>query len=73
MNTAPVVTLQMYLAMPSLAWDFLTLAAPDRWNDYFAMADMGRVDNADFTVGGRRYGSFGHDFRALPLRPWMDL
>jgi hypothetical protein len=73
LNTAPVVTLQLYLSMPSLAWDFLTLAEPDRWNDYFAMADMGRVDGADFTVGGRRYGLFGHDFRALPLGPWMDL
>ena len=73
LNTAPVVTLQLYLSMPSLAWDFLTLAEPDRWNDYFAMADMGRVDGADFTVGGRRYGLFGHDFRGLPLGPWMDL
>jgi hypothetical protein len=73
LNTAPVVTLQLYLSTPDLAWDFLTLAEPDRWNDYFAMADMGRVDGADFTVGGRRYGIFGHDFRALPLGPWMDL
>ena len=37
------------------------------------MGDMGRIDGADFTVGGRRFGLFGHDFRALPLGPWMDL
>ena len=73
LNTAPVVTLQLYLSAPDLAWDFLALAGPDRWNDYFAMADMGRVPGADFAVGGRRYGLFGHDFRALPLGPWMDL
>jgi AAA ATPase domain len=73
LNTAPVVTLQLYLSAPDLAWDFLALARPDRWNDYFAMADMGRVPGADFAVGGRRYGLFGHDFRALPLGPWMDL
>ena len=73
LNTAPVATLQRYLSMPDIAWDFLTLAEPDRWNDYFAMADMARVDGADFIVGGRRYGSFGHDFRTLPLGPWMDL
>ena len=73
MNAAPVVTLQMYLSAPTLAWDFLALTDPDRWNDYFAMGDMGRIDGADFTVGGRRFGLFGHDFRALPLGPWMDL
>ena len=73
MNAAPVVTLQMYLSAPTLAWDFLALTEPDRWNDYFAMGDMGRIDGADFTVGGRRFGLFGHDFRALPLGPWMDL
>ena len=73
LNAAPVVTLQLYLSASGIAWDFLALAEPDRWNDYFAMGDMGRVDRADFTVGGRRYGLFGHDFRALPIGPWMDL
>ena len=53
LNAAPVVTLQLYLSVPDLAWDFLALAEPDRWNDYFAMGDMGRVEGADFIVGGQ--------------------
>ncbi|MFI6720281.1 AAA family ATPase [Kribbella sp. NPDC050470] len=67
LNAVPVLTLQRQLATPHLAWDFVTLAEPDRWNDYFAAADMPRAVGADFVVGGRRYGLFGHDFRRVPV------
>jgi AAA ATPase domain len=73
LNATPVVTIQRYLRTPSLAFDFLTLADPDQWNDYFALADFPRVDGADFTVGDRRYGLFRHDFRAVPLGALLEL
>jgi hypothetical protein len=66
-NAVPIVTLQRYLAMPNLAWDYLTLFEPEPYNDYFAMADMPRVAGADCVVGGRRYGLFAHDFRQVPI------
>jgi hypothetical protein len=66
-NAVPIVTLQRYLAMPNLAWDYLTLFEPEPYNDYFAMADMPRATGADFVVGGRRYGLFAHDFRQVPI------
>jgi hypothetical protein len=73
LNATPVVTLQRYVQTPRLAFDFLTLADPDRWNDYFALADLPRVDGADFTVGDRRYGLFCHDFRAVPINALLEL
>jgi hypothetical protein len=73
LNATPVVTLQLYLRTPRLAFDFLALADPDRWNDYFALADLPRVAGGDFTVGDRRYGLFCHDFRAVPLDPLLEL
>jgi hypothetical protein len=73
LNTVPVVGLQRYVQNASLAYDFVTLADPDRWNDYFALADLPRVDGADFTVGDRRYGLFCHDFRAVPTHALLDL
>jgi hypothetical protein len=73
LNATPVVTLQRYLRTPSLAFDFLTLADPDQWDDYFALADLPRVDGADFTVGDRRYGLFCHDFRAVPVDALLEL
>jgi hypothetical protein len=56
-----------------LAWDFLTLDSPERWNEYFAIADLPRAVGADFTVGGRRYGLFAHDFRQRPVDAWLEL
>ena len=73
MNAAPVATLQRYLATPRLAWDFLTLHEPERWDAFFALADLPRARGADFLVGGRRYGLYGHDFRRVPVDALMEL
>jgi hypothetical protein len=72
-NAAPVVTLQRYLVMPNLAWDYLTLFEPEPYDEYFALADMPRAAGADFVVGGRRYGLFGHDFRQVPVDGLVSL
>jgi hypothetical protein len=76
LNAAPIVTLQRYLQRPRLAWDFLTLHEPERWDAYFALADLPRAGGADFRVGGRRYGLFAHDFRRVPVdaltRRWTE-
>jgi hypothetical protein len=72
-NAAPIVTLQRYLAMPSLAWDYLTLFEPEPYDDYFALADLPRAAGADFVVGGRRYGLFAHDFRHVPVDALVEL
>ena len=40
LNATPILTMQRYLGTPNLAWDFLTLAEPERWDAYFAAADL---------------------------------
>ena len=65
--------MQRYLGTPNLAWDFLTLAEPEQWDEYFAAADMPRAAGADFWVGGRRYGLFAHDFRQVPVDALLEL
>ncbi|MEV6490763.1 ATP-binding protein [Actinoplanes sp. NPDC051633] len=72
-NATPMLTMQRYLSTPKLAWDFLTLAEPERWDAYFAAADMPRAAGADFWVGGRRYGLFAHDFRQVPVGSLLEL
>jgi hypothetical protein len=68
--------LQRYLTKPRLAWDFLALHEPEPWDTYFALADLPRAAGADFIIGGRRYGLFGHDFRRVPVtaltRLWTE-
>ena len=51
----------------------MTLATPERWDEYFALADLPRAAGADFTIGGRRYGLFAHDFRQRSLDAWLEL
>lgn len=71
-NAAPVLTMQLYVNEPALSWDLLTMADPDRWDDYFALADLPRAVGADFVMDGRHHGLFAHDFRAVPVDAWLD-
>jgi hypothetical protein len=73
LNATPVATLLRYLDTPRLAWDFLALHEPEPWDEYFALADLPRASGADFVVGGRRYGLYGHDFRRVPVDALMEL
>ena len=73
LNATPVLTLQKELTTPNLAWDLLALAEPERWDEYFAAGDFPRAEGADFSVGGRRYGLFAHDFRKVPVEMWIEL
>jgi hypothetical protein len=73
LNAVPVVTLQRYLSEPRLAWDFLTLHEPEPWDEFFGLAELPRAIGADFEVGGRRYGLYGHEFRRVPVDALMDV
>jgi hypothetical protein len=64
---------QHYLATPALAFSFFPTADPDFWAEMFAYVDLMRLPEADFEVGGRRYGVYGHDWRVTPPRAWLDL
>jgi hypothetical protein len=72
LNAVATLAMQRYLGTPNLAWDFLTLADPERWDAYFAAADQPRADGADFWVDSRRYGVFAHDFRQVPMGALLE-
>ena len=58
---------------PNLAWSFLAMADPDLMEPMFTEIHMWRLREADFEVGGRRYGVFGHDWRVEPAHAWLRL
>ena len=58
---------------PNVAWSFVTMADPDLVEPMFTEIHMWRVRDADFEVGGRRYGVFAHDWRVEPAREWLRL
>jgi hypothetical protein len=56
-----------------LAWSLLLVADPDYWRPTLSYINLRRADEADFTVGDRRYSVFAHDWRAEPPIAWLDL
>jgi hypothetical protein len=73
MNLATVQSLRHIFGTPRLAWQFVAVADPGFWGGLFAYLDYQRVPEADFEVGGRRYAAFTHDWRRMPLEPWLEL
>jgi hypothetical protein len=61
-----------WLTNPRLAWCFLTFADPDAWHPAMTYLSQRRAAEADFEVGGRRYGVYAHDWRAEPPLAWLD-
>jgi AAA ATPase domain len=62
-----------YLSTRALAFSFVYYADPDLWADICAYGDMARLSDADFSVGGRTYGVYGHDWRRTPPLAWLEL
>ena len=58
---------------PGLAFTFYACTDPLFWQPVFAYADLTRLPELDFTVGGRVYGVYGHDWRTVPPAAWLDL
>jgi Transcriptional regulatory protein, C terminal len=58
---------------PGLAWCFIAVADPDLTEPMFAELHIWRVREADFEVGGRRYGVFAHDWRVENAEQWLRL
>jgi hypothetical protein len=56
-----------------LAYTFFVCADPDFWAAMFAYADLARIKEADFTVGGQSYGVYGHDWRIVSPTAWQEL
>jgi hypothetical protein len=66
-----VTTIRYYLTTTRLAYSFFPCADPDFWEPLLAYADLDRIPEADFEVGGRRYGVFGHNWRTVPPVIWL--
>lgn len=62
-----------YLTTPGLAYSFIPVANPERWTPAFHYAEMPREPEADFTVDGRAYSVFSHDWRQQPPMAWLSV
>jgi hypothetical protein len=72
-SLAFVNAVRYYLTTPNLACSFFACIDPDFWSPVFAYADLLRIPDADFVVGNRHYGTYWHDWRAMPPMAWLQL
>jgi hypothetical protein len=72
-NVAAVQATVHPLTRPRLSWDLLAAADPDFWAPMWTFLGYHRTDAADFTVGGRSYAVFAHDWRTTPTAKWAEL
>lgn len=62
-----------WVTRPRLAWSFIAVADPEAYHGLLTHMNLRAQPEAAFTVGGRRYGVYTHDWRAEPLRTWYEL
>jgi hypothetical protein len=65
--------IQHIISARRLGWSLGALADPESLAEMFAYIDYHRAPEADYKVGGRRYGVFAHDFRRVPPEAWLEL
>lgn len=64
---------QHYLTTQGLAFTFFPVVDAEFWAPFCSYIDLARLPEAEFEVGGRRFGVFGHDWRVVPPMVWLDL
>ncbi|MEW6405538.1 MAG: ATP-binding protein [Chloroflexota bacterium] len=60
-----------YLTTSGLAFTFFPCADPDFWAAILGYAELTRLPEADFEVGGKHYGVYGHDWRVMSPAVWI--
>ena len=68
-----LAVVKYYLTTPRLAFTFFPCASPEFWAPMLAYANLVRLPEADFSVGERRFGVYGHDWRAEPPARWLSI
>lgn len=60
-----------YLSTPRLSYTFFPCVDAEFWSPMLAYANLMRLPEADFEVGGHHYGTYGHDWRTEPPAAWL--
>lgn len=68
-----VQIVRQMLTTPHLAVTMLSFRNPEVWSPIFSYAGLNRVEEADFEVGGVRYGVYAHDWRLQPPLVWLEM
>jgi hypothetical protein len=68
-----VVHSQRHFALARPSWEFFVYRDADYWSGPMAFADLSRIPEADYELGGHRYAVFGRDWRVAGFDDWLEL
>jgi hypothetical protein len=68
-----LAAVKYYITTPRLAFSFFPCASPEFWAPMLAYANLVRLPEADFSVAERRFGLYGHDWRAESPARWLSV
>jgi hypothetical protein len=72
MNVVAANASAYWTSHPTMAWNFVAVADPEHFAPMFNSLHIWRSPEADFEVGGHRYGVFAHDWRSEPIAQWLQ-
>jgi hypothetical protein len=73
LNMVTVVSTQDWLARRRPAWELIAWAQPDEVAGLMTYIGFERMPEADYVVGGRRYGAYAHDWRRMGVEAWLEM
>ena len=68
-----LAVVKYYLTTPRLAFTFFSCASPDFWAPMLGYANLVRLPEANFRVGERHFGVYGHDWRVESPARWLSI
>jgi hypothetical protein len=73
-NVVTMLSLQEWVSRPRLAWFYIAWADAEAGAPMMRYIDFQRAPDADFVVGGRRYGVYARDWsRGSGAEGWLDM
>jgi hypothetical protein len=66
-----MINVTQWVGMPRLSWSLVATDDLDRWEPFFTHIRQQHAPRAGFSVGGRAYAVFVHDWRAEPPLTWL--
>lgn len=73
LNVRAMTACRQWLTRPALAWSLLAVADGDYWRPLYSHLNFRSSPEAGFSVGGRTYAVFTHDWRVEPALAWYEL
>jgi hypothetical protein len=66
-----MINVTQWISTPRLSWSFVAVEDLGRWGNFFAHIRQPHAPQAGFSVAGRAYAVFAHDWRAETPLVWL--